>query len=69
MAKVICSEAAWRVVDRAVQVLGGQGVSQESVVGRIFTDMRGFRIYDGANEVHRDRLARRLMRSGAETAA
>lgn len=63
-AKVIVSEATWRVVDRAVQVLGGQGVTGEQVVARIFADMRAFRIYDGPSEVHRWSLARRLMKDG-----
>lgn len=60
-AKVICSEAEWRVVDRSVQILGGQGVTAESPVMRIFTDMRAFRIYDGPNEVHRWSMARKLV--------
>lgn len=59
-AKVACSEAEWRVVDRCVQILGGQGVTGERVVMRIFTDMRAFRIYDGPNEVHRWSMARKL---------
>ena len=53
MAKVFCSEAIWRVVDRCVQVLGGQGVTGETLVARIFSEVRGFRIYDGPSEVHR----------------
>jgi alkylation response protein AidB-like acyl-CoA dehydrogenase len=52
-AKVIVSEAVWRVADRCVQILGGQGVAHETVVARIFADMRAFRIYDGPSEVHR----------------
>jgi len=60
-AKVICSEAEWRVVDRCVQILGGQGVTGEGPVMRIFTDMRAFRIYDGPNEVHRWSMARKLV--------
>ena len=59
-AKVVCSEAEWRVVDRAVQMLGGMGVTGESAVMRIFTDMRAFRIYDGPSEVHRWSMARKL---------
>ena len=59
-AKVVCSEAEWRVVDRCVQILGGQGVTAEQAVMRIFMDMRGFRIYDGPNEVHRWSMARKL---------
>lgn len=62
-AKVVCSEAEWRVVDRCVQILGGQGVTGESAVMRIFTDMRAFRIYDGPNEVHRWSMARKLVQA------
>lgn len=60
-AKVVCSEAEWRVVDRSVQILGGRGVTGESAAMRIFTDMRAFRIYDGPNEVHRWSLARKII--------
>ncbi|MEJ8814628.1 acyl-CoA dehydrogenase family protein [Variovorax ureilyticus] len=64
--KVVCSEAQWRVVDRCVQILGGRGVTGESVVMRIFCDMRAFRIYDGPSEVHRWSMARKIVqRSGA----
>ncbi len=61
MAKVISSEAIWRVIDRSVQALGGQGVTSESIVERIFRDARAFRIYDGPNEVHRMSLARQIL--------
>ena len=60
-AKVVCSEALWEVVDRCVQMLGGQGVTAETAVMRIFTDMRAFRIYDGPSEVHRWSMARKLV--------
>lgn len=60
-AKVVCSEAAWRVADRSVQVLGGQGVTGETIAMRIFMDMRAFRIYDGPSEVHRWSLAKKLL--------
>lgn len=62
MAKVIASEATWRVADRSVQVLGGQGVTGETIVARIFSDMRAFRIYDGPSEVHRWSLAKRIFK-------
>ncbi|MBW7833011.1 MAG: acyl-CoA dehydrogenase family protein [Simplicispira suum] len=62
-AKVVCSEAQWRVVDRCVQILGGQGVTAETPVMRIFTDMRAFRIYDGPSEVHRWSMARKIVRA------
>ena len=61
-AKVIVSEAAWRVADRCVQILGGQGVTSETVVARIFADLRAFRIYDGPSEVHRWSIARRILK-------
>jgi acyl-CoA dehydrogenase len=60
-AKVIVSEAVCRVVDRCVQVLGGQGVTAEQIVMRIYRDIRSFRIYDGPSEVHRYSLARRIL--------
>jgi alkylation response protein AidB-like acyl-CoA dehydrogenase len=65
MSKVFVSEAVWRVVDRCVQVLGGQGVTSETLVARIFNEVRGFRIYDGPSEVHRWSLAKRIARNGA----
>ncbi|TDU26749.1 acyl-CoA dehydrogenase [Panacagrimonas perspica] len=64
MTKVIVSEAVWRVVDRCVQVLGGQGVTGETIVMRIFKDIRAFRIYDGPSEVHRWSIARKLVSGG-----
>jgi acyl-CoA dehydrogenase len=60
MTKVLTSEAVWRVVDRSVQVLGGQGVTDEKIVARIFRDIRAFRIYDGPSEVHRWSIAKRI---------
>ena len=60
-AKVVCSEALWRTVDRCVQMLGGQGVTAETPVMRIFMDMRAFRIYDGPSEVHRWSMARKIV--------
>ena len=60
-AKTICSEAQWRVVDRCVQVLGGQGVTGETIVMRIFKDLRAFRIYDGPSEVHRWSMAKKIL--------
>jgi len=62
MAKVFCSESIWRVADRCVQILGGLGLTGDTVVERIFREARGFRIYDGPSEVHRWSLARRELR-------
>jgi acyl-CoA dehydrogenase len=68
-AKVVCSEAEWRVVDRCVQILGGQGVTGETIVARIFTDMRAFRIYDGPSEIHRYSLGKKLVAGRGDTSS
>ena len=62
MAKVAVSEALFRVADRCVQILGGMGVSRDSIVEQIFREVRGFRIYDGPTEVHKWSLARKIKR-------
>jgi acyl-CoA dehydrogenase len=64
MAKVICSEAIWRVVDRCVQILGGLGITDDTIVARLFREVRPFRIYDGPSEVHRWSIARHVLRAG-----
>ncbi|MNY83023.1 (R)-benzylsuccinyl-CoA dehydrogenase [compost metagenome] len=56
------------MIDRCVQVLGGQGVTSESIVERIFRDARSFRIYDGPNEVHRMSLAKKVLARAAAAA-
>jgi acyl-CoA dehydrogenase len=61
-AKVFISEATSRIVDRAVQLAGGLGTSEELVIGRIYADIRAFRIYDGATEVHKMSIAKRVAR-------
>jgi len=63
MAKVQCSEISWEVVDRAVQILGGQGMTDDTIVARIFRDIRAFRIYDGPSEVHRWSIGRKVVKA------
>lgn len=58
LCKVHCSEALGRVVDRSMQVLGAKGICTDTVIERIYRDIRCFRIYDGPSEVHRWVLAR-----------
>lgn len=60
MAKVSVSEALFRVADRAVQVMGGMGVTADSPVERFFRETRAFRIYDGPTEVHKWSLAKKI---------
>jgi len=62
MTKVAVAEALFRVADRCVQVMGGTGVSQDTVVEQVFREVRSFRIYDGPSEVHRWSLAKKIKR-------
>lgn len=62
MTKVAVSEALFRVADRCVQVLGGTGVTGDTVVEQVFREIRAFRIYDGPSEVHRWSMAKRIKR-------
>jgi acyl-CoA dehydrogenase len=62
MAKVFVSEAVGRVADLAMQMTGALGVSDDEPISAIWREIRPFRIYDGANEVHRSTLARRILR-------
>ncbi len=66
MTKVAVSEALFRVLDRCIQVMGGTGVSRDTVVEQIFRDIRAFRIYDGPTEVHKWSLAKKIKRDRLE---
>jgi acyl-CoA dehydrogenase len=59
IAKVFCSEAIFRVIDRSMQLCGGDGVSSDLPLASYLDEVRPFRIYDGANETHRWAIARR----------
>ena len=63
IAKVFVAEAANRVVDRAIQLCGGRGVSHDLPLARFLNEIRAFRIYDGPSEVHRWAIARRALRN------
>jgi len=60
MAKVAVSEALFRVADNCVQVMGGSGVTRDTIVEQVFREVRAFRIYDGPTEVHLWSLAKRI---------
>jgi acyl-CoA dehydrogenase len=62
MAKVAVSEALMRIADRCVQMMGGTGVSQDTIVEQVFREIRAFRIYDGPTEVHKWSLAKKIKR-------
>ncbi|GAA5031642.1 acyl-CoA dehydrogenase family protein [Microbacterium fluvii] len=69
IAKVHCSEAVWRVIDRAVQLCGGDGVSSGLPLIQYLNEVRPFRIYDGSSETHRWVIARRAARARAREVA
>jgi acyl-CoA dehydrogenase len=62
MTKVFVSEALNRVADRAAQLMGALGMSEDAPVALIVRELRPFRIYDGASELHRATLGRRFLK-------
>ena len=63
MAKLFASEAAQRIIDRAVQIHGGRGVERGSVVERLYREVRALRIYEGTSEIQRLVIARAVLDS------
>lgn len=63
MAKVAVSEALFRIADKCVQVMGGTGLSRDTVVEQVFREVRAFRVYDGPTEVHKWSLAKKIKKS------
>jgi alkylation response protein AidB-like acyl-CoA dehydrogenase len=63
IAKTFGGEAIGRVVDRAMQLCGGLGVSADLPVARIAREVRPFRVYDGPSEVHRFAIAKRAVKA------
>lgn len=61
MAKLFCSETAFRVADRAVQVHGGEGIVQGSRVEFLFRLLRMYRVLTGTSEIQRNTIARELL--------
>ncbi|MBS0449906.1 MAG: acyl-CoA dehydrogenase family protein [Proteobacteria bacterium] len=64
MTKVFVSEALGRIGDRAAQMCGALGMSEDdSPVALIVRELRPFRVYDGASELHRATLGRRFLKT------
>ncbi len=61
MSKLVCSETAFRVADRAVQVHGGAGIVQGHVVEWLFRMLRMYRILTGTSEIQRNTIAREAL--------
>jgi acyl-CoA dehydrogenase len=62
MAKLYATEAAQRVVDRALQLHGGRGLLRGSVTERLYRDVRALRIYEGTSEIQKLVIAAQLLR-------
>lgn len=60
-AKLFATEAAWRIVDSAVQIHGGAGLVRGSITERLYRDVRALRIYEGTSEIQKLVIARQLI--------
>jgi len=63
IAKMVATEAAQRVIDRAVQLHGGAGVTKGVKVEELYREIRALRIYEGATEVQKVVIARDLLKN------
>jgi alkylation response protein AidB-like acyl-CoA dehydrogenase len=63
MAKLFATEAAQRVIDRAVQLLGGRGVVSGTPVEKLYREVRALRIYEGTSEIQKLVIAGQLLTS------
>ena len=64
MAKMVATESAQQVIDRAVQMFGGLGVVSGHPVEKLYREIRALRIYEGATEVQKLIIARETFKSG-----
>jgi alkylation response protein AidB-like acyl-CoA dehydrogenase len=62
--KLYCSEMAGRVIDKAVQILGGRGYMRESPVERLYRDIRVERIWEGTSEIQRAVVGGQIKKRG-----
>jgi acyl-CoA dehydrogenase len=65
MAKLYATEAAQRVIDAAVQLFGGLGVTSGQAVERLYREIRALRIYEGASEVQQLIIGRSALKEEA----
>jgi acyl-CoA dehydrogenase len=69
MAKMSATESAQRVIDRAVQLFGGRGVTEGEIVERLYREIRALRIYEGATEVQQLIIGRELLKAAQDRGA
>jgi acyl-CoA dehydrogenase len=63
MAKLFATEAAHRIVDRAVQIHGSLGVTRGTIVERLYREVRALRIYEGTSEIQRLVIAEQVLKA------
>ena len=63
MAKMVATENAQQIIDRAVQVFGGEGVRSGNIVERLYREIRALRIYEGATEVQKLIISRETLKA------
>ena len=64
MAKLFATESAQEVIDQAVQLFGGKGVTRGEKVEELYREIRALRIYEGASEVQKLVIARQVIGAG-----
>jgi alkylation response protein AidB-like acyl-CoA dehydrogenase len=65
MAKLHATESAQRVIDEAVQILGGRGVVSGAVVEQLYREIRALRIYEGTSEIQKLVIASQVLKQNA----
>jgi alkylation response protein AidB-like acyl-CoA dehydrogenase len=63
--KLVCSETAGRVIDKAVQIFGGRGYMRDEPVERLYRELRVDRIWEGTSEIQRVVIGNELRKRGA----
>jgi alkylation response protein AidB-like acyl-CoA dehydrogenase len=64
--KLVCSETAGRVIDKAVQIFGGRGYMREQPVERLYRELRVDRIWEGTSEIQRSVIGNELRKRGTD---
>jgi acyl-CoA dehydrogenase len=63
MAKLYATEAAWRIIDEALQIHGGYGVIKGQHVERLYREIRALRVYEGTSEIQRLVIGNMLLKA------
>ena len=66
--KVVAPRMALKVADEAIQMYGGQGISQDTPLARAWTHLRTLRLADGPDAVHRRQVARNELKQYSNAA-